>query len=459
MCASGSTRIPMPRRLHLSINLSARELQQPDVVAQVVEALDATGFDAAHLTLEITETALMHDTTTTSARLSELRALGARIALDDFGTGYSSLSHLRNFPIDVLKVDKSFIDDIASGSEKANLARGIIELGRTMNLDIVAEGIEHPQQVVELVRLHCVWGRGTTSPDLSLPMSWPLPARAARDAGREAIHRRGVTPPSIPTEVRDAGSRTRGRTITVSHSEEARMEATGRHSLRILVVAIAALTGLGAAGLSLAGLTPASLGDPHERACARGHRRRDHDQGRHMLRWWHRVLLQSGVGDHRGRSGYRLDQSDGCPAHDELVHLKRVSRSAGEHRKPDLSNAIGAAKGSTELVTFTSPGKYTYYCMIHGYVAMHGTIIVTGAVAPKISKFTPKTGPVGTKVTITGKNLAMASAVTFNGTAAVITADTATRIVVKVPAGATTGKIVVTDPDGTATSATSFKVT
>ena len=94
--------------------------------------LPSTGFDPTHLTLEITETALMHDTTTVSTRLEELRASGARIALDDFGTGYSSLSYLRNFPIDVLKVDKSFIDDIASGSDSANLARGIIELGRTM---------------------------------------------------------------------------------------------------------------------------------------------------------------------------------------------------------------------------------------------------------------------------------------------------------------------------------------
>ena len=108
---------------------------------EVIRVDGTEGLDATTLTLEITETALMHDTTTTSARLCELRALGARIALDDFGTGYSSLSHLRNFPIDVLKVDKSFIDDIASGSEKANLARGIIELGRTMNLDIVAEGM------------------------------------------------------------------------------------------------------------------------------------------------------------------------------------------------------------------------------------------------------------------------------------------------------------------------------
>jgi diguanylate cyclase (GGDEF)-like protein len=146
--------------LNLSINLSARQLYEPDIVREVVDALTTTGFDPTHLTLEITETALMHDTTTVSSRLEELRAVGARIALDDFGTGYSSLSYLRNFPIDVLKVDKSFIDDIATGSDRANLARGIIELGRTMQLDIVAEGIEDPLQVVELLRLHCSMGQG-----------------------------------------------------------------------------------------------------------------------------------------------------------------------------------------------------------------------------------------------------------------------------------------------------------
>jgi diguanylate cyclase (GGDEF)-like protein len=146
--------------LNLSINLSPRQLYQPGVVAEVVDALNATGFDPACLTLEITETALMHDTSTVSVRLDELRAIGARFALDDFGTGYSSLTYLRNFPIDVLKVDKSFIDDIACGTEKANLARGIIELGTTMNLDIVAEGIEDPLQVAELVRLRCRMGQG-----------------------------------------------------------------------------------------------------------------------------------------------------------------------------------------------------------------------------------------------------------------------------------------------------------
>jgi len=132
---------------------------------------------------------LMHDTSTVSTRLEELRTAGARIALDDFGTGYSSLSYLRNFPIDVLKVDKSFIDDIASSSERANLARGIIELGRTMHLDIIAEGIEDPLQVVELLRLHCSMGQG-------FHFARPLPAD---ELGRylQAQHGMRVAKPSI----------------------------------------------------------------------------------------------------------------------------------------------------------------------------------------------------------------------------------------------------------------------
>jgi diguanylate cyclase (GGDEF)-like protein len=163
--------LPNATMLNLSINLSARQLYQPAIVDEVVEALRASDFDPAHLTLEITETALMHETTTVSARLDELRSVGVRIALDDFGTGYSSLSYLRNFPIDVLKVDKSFIDDIASGSEKASLAQAIIELGRTMNLDIVAEGIEDAGQVAELVRLNCRMGQG-------YHFARPMPAEA-----------------------------------------------------------------------------------------------------------------------------------------------------------------------------------------------------------------------------------------------------------------------------------------
>jgi plastocyanin len=123
------------------------------------------------------------------------------------------------------------------------------------------------------------------------------------------------------------------------------------------------------------------------------------------------------------------------------------------------SKPIAAGLGSTVSVTFTSAGTYTYYCMIHGYLAMHGKITVTSSVGPKVSKFTPTSGRIGTKVTITGQNLAHASRVTFNGTSAAIISNSATRIVVKVPSGATTGHIAVTTSGGTATSPGVFTVT
>lgn len=122
-----------------------------------------------------------------------------------------------------------------------------------------------------------------------------------------------------------------------------------------------------------------------------------------------------------------------------------------------FSMSVGAAVGSTVSFTFTSPGRYTYYCMIHGYVAMHGKITVFAA--PRISSFAPTSGPVATTVTITGMNLSHARRVTFNGTVAVISSDSATRIVTRVPTGATTGRIAVTTPGGTATSASMFTVT
>jgi EAL domain-containing protein (putative c-di-GMP-specific phosphodiesterase class I) len=152
--------VPSSRRLNLSVNLSARQLRQPELVDDIVEALEATGFDPTCLTLEITETALMRDTARALITLEKLRALGIRLALDDFGTGYSSLSYLRQFPIDIIKIDKSFVDGIARGSEEAALARAIIELGRTLSLDTVAEGVEEPHQLEQLRALHCNFGQG-----------------------------------------------------------------------------------------------------------------------------------------------------------------------------------------------------------------------------------------------------------------------------------------------------------
>jgi plastocyanin len=125
-----------------------------------------------------------------------------------------------------------------------------------------------------------------------------------------------------------------------------------------------------------------------------------------------------------------------------------------------FNKPMGAANGSTVSITFSGAGTYTYYCMIHGYAAMHGKIIV-GSAPPKptIAKFTPTSGAPGAKVTITGKNLEDVSQVTFNGTSAAITKDSATKIIVNVPAGATTGKITVVTPAGSVVSSKVFKVT
>ncbi|MGH7685813.1 MAG: putative bifunctional diguanylate cyclase/phosphodiesterase [Candidatus Dormibacteria bacterium] len=165
---------PHATSLNLSINLSPRQLQQSEVVTDIMGALQTTDFNPARLLVEITETALMHDTTQVGERLRELNALGIRIALDDFGTGYSSLTYLRTFPIDLLKVDKSFIADIAGGKSEAKVARAIIELARTLRLETVAEGVEEAAQVAELVRLRCRMGQG-------FYFAKPLPAR---DLGR-----------------------------------------------------------------------------------------------------------------------------------------------------------------------------------------------------------------------------------------------------------------------------------
>jgi diguanylate cyclase (GGDEF)-like protein len=151
---------PLLRNLGVSINLSPRQLYRPDFVGDVRDALEATGFDANLLTLEITETALMHDIAAVRARLIELHDVGVHFALDDFGTGYSSLTYLRQFPIDVLKIDKSFIAGVSSDPQDASVTKAILQLGKTLGLSTVAEGIERQDQVDELLRLECELAQG-----------------------------------------------------------------------------------------------------------------------------------------------------------------------------------------------------------------------------------------------------------------------------------------------------------
>jgi diguanylate cyclase (GGDEF)-like protein/PAS domain S-box-containing protein len=146
--------------LTMSVNLSAKQLSQPGLVAAVEQALTEFDLDPATLTLEMTESVLMSDTEVTLSRLQELKRLGVRIALDDFGTGYSSLSYLSRFPVDVLKIDRSFVNTIDGEGEESALAAAIVKLGEALHLRTVAEGIELPAQLDRLVELGCVLGQG-----------------------------------------------------------------------------------------------------------------------------------------------------------------------------------------------------------------------------------------------------------------------------------------------------------
>ncbi|HEV3231651.1 MAG TPA: EAL domain-containing protein [Candidatus Dormibacteraeota bacterium] len=148
------------RRFEISVNLSARQLQGPDLPGQVAASLKSSGLDPECLTLELTETSLMQDTEGTIEQLHGLKKLGIRLAIDDFGTGYSSLGYLKRFPIDALKIDRSFVTGIGRGSEESALAGAIITLAETLRLVTVAEGIEEVGQLAELRRLNCRRGQG-----------------------------------------------------------------------------------------------------------------------------------------------------------------------------------------------------------------------------------------------------------------------------------------------------------
>jgi diguanylate cyclase (GGDEF)-like protein len=145
--------------LSMSVNLSVKQLQHSDIAADVRDALAESGLPAGSLTLEITETVMMTDTELGVQRLEELKALGVRLAMDDFGTGYSSLSYLSRLPVDVIKMDRSFLSPGAS-PETSALASAVVALGETLQLDVVAEGIELREQWVGLRELGCDLGQG-----------------------------------------------------------------------------------------------------------------------------------------------------------------------------------------------------------------------------------------------------------------------------------------------------------
>ena len=151
--------LPADPPLSMAVNLSVKQLQHSDIVADVRDALADSGLDAGSLTLEITETVMMADADLAVQRLEELKRLGVRLAMDDFGTGYSSLSYLSRFPVDILKMDRSFLGAGASPTA-SDLATAVVALGETLELEVVAEGIEYAEQWATLRELGCELGQG-----------------------------------------------------------------------------------------------------------------------------------------------------------------------------------------------------------------------------------------------------------------------------------------------------------
>jgi diguanylate cyclase (GGDEF)-like protein len=188
--------------LEVSVNLSARQLVEAGLEATVARALVAAGLPPERLTLEITEGVLLTDTDMTMERLAAIRRLGVKVAIDDFGTGYSSLGYLRRLPLDVVKIDRTFIEHLADDPREAALVQAIVELCRSLELQTVAEGVETEEQARRLAQLGCTMGQG-------FHLGRPAPADALRRLLRAQTTRKPAAPavvsgPAQPLRTRDA---------------------------------------------------------------------------------------------------------------------------------------------------------------------------------------------------------------------------------------------------------------
>jgi diguanylate cyclase (GGDEF)-like protein/PAS domain S-box-containing protein len=202
------------RRLRMSVNVSVRQFEDPSLVGDLSEILRTAGLDPELLTLEITETLFLQKTHSVAQKLQEIGALGIRLALDDFGTGYSSLSYLRRFPIDILKIDKSFVDGIAANIEDRAVIAAIVQLGQTLRLDLVAEGIEDPEELDILRSLGVHYGQGYY---LGLPGPDGVHADVeAPDFPRSSELDRGPLGPVLPPQPTGLWPSVQGPTDSVS---------------------------------------------------------------------------------------------------------------------------------------------------------------------------------------------------------------------------------------------------
>ena len=151
---------PANRSLFMSVNLSGKQVAQPSLVADIREILEETHVEARHLKLEITESAVMENAEMAARILNRLKELGVQLSIDDFGTGYSSLSYLHRFPVNTLKIDRSFVGRIGEAAENIEIVRTVVSLAENMGMEVVAEGVETLSQLVQLRKLKCQYGQG-----------------------------------------------------------------------------------------------------------------------------------------------------------------------------------------------------------------------------------------------------------------------------------------------------------
>ena len=184
----------------ISVNLSARQFQDPNLVSDIQDALDATGLDPERLCLEVTETLAMHDIDWTINTLQRLKGLGVRLAIDDFGTGHSSLNYLKRFPVDVVKIDRCFVQDIENSVVDSAIVTAVIMLAQTLRITTVAEGVERPGQLAHLRHLGCpvvqgfFYSKALPSPELSTWLRSGHPAGAAVPGiPRQVSHTNGAS--------------------------------------------------------------------------------------------------------------------------------------------------------------------------------------------------------------------------------------------------------------------------
>jgi diguanylate cyclase (GGDEF)-like protein/PAS domain S-box-containing protein len=181
LCLWRADRFGGPRGA-VEVNLSARQIDHPEIISTVALILEETGLPPANLTLEITESALMNDAASALRVLRALKELGVTLAIDDFGTGYSSLSHLQRFPLDILKIDKSFVDELGVDRGGAEIVAAVVKLAHALGLQVIAEGVETERQLDALLGLDCDFAQGylfsRPMPAHELVAKFPLPLGA-----------------------------------------------------------------------------------------------------------------------------------------------------------------------------------------------------------------------------------------------------------------------------------------